>query len=647
MTTTLDPAHITNLVGTGSLSNGNLTLSSTGLSIATSTAAATGKQTFEITTNTDAFGGAYVCSDSSASDGFFVSWSGSNWVIYKNSDNSEFLIGPSSPSPSTTQIITVDPDVAGKKVSVRINGTSIFSNANVTSVAPTAWKVGVVAGDASVVGTTFTSSIKFSSLTYAPLSGYSEWDSSGGTAYTLSAAAGSYAITGTAALLKRSRRVVASAGSYAFTGSTAVVRKGYKATSGTGSYSVSGSSTTLRKASRLPVQSGSYAMNGSPVGTERGLKVSAGSSSYSLAGFDASFTRTYILGAESASYDLTGPDVGFSRSYVLKPQAAQYELTGSDVSLTKLSNKTLSADTASYAFNGSNISLTRSYRIDFDEGQYDFSGTDAGLILAENKQILVDAGSYYFTGTTASPLRGLNLSTLSASYSISGSSSLLKRDAFVLAGFGSYALTGNDASLTKTGHLSLPADAGSYSFTGSSSSLTQVRKLISESGIYVLTGSAASLIRAGSSDYTLSASPGSYLLSGQDIELIYTPIIGVRNPLERLKMYTGSMGSVSNREDWIVNISLVGDDGASFDLTGSEIVAFVCREGCSNNPVLSASVGNGIVLTDNYTMQWHFSEEQMASLCPQQYDVFCRVERDAITTQILSANVAIVEGGPS
>lgn len=119
------------------------------------------------------------------------------------------------------------------------------------------------------------------------------------------------------------------------------------------------------------------------------------------------------------------------------------------------------------------------------------------------------------------------------------------------------------------------------------------------------------------------------------------------NPLERLKMYTGSMGSVSNREDWIVDISLVGDDGTSFDLTGSEVVAYVCKRGCPNSPVLSASIGEGIVLTDDYTMQWHFSEEQMASLCPQQYDVFCRVERDDITTQLLAANIAIVEGGPA
>lgn len=121
----------------------------------------------------------------------------------------------------------------------------------------------------------------------------------------------------------------------------------------------------------------------------------------------------------------------------------------------------------------------------------------------------------------------------------------------------------------------------------------------------------------------------------------------VTNPLERLKMYTGSMGSVSNREDWIVNISLVGDDGTSFDISDAEIVAYICNRGCHDRAILSASLDDGIVLTDNYTMQWAFTEEEMARLCPQQYDVYCRITRDEITTQLLAANVTVVEGGPA
>lgn len=396
----------------------------------------------------------------------------------------------------------------------------------------------------------------------------------------LTAGGGSYAVTGTAASLKRGRKIAAAtAGSYGFAGSTVVVRKGYKAAAGAGSYGLAGSSAALRKASRIAVLAGAYAVTGTAANLKHGRRLPSVSGSYALSGADVSFHRSYAIGAGVASYGLTGDDVSFARSYVLKPAVGAYALTGADASFTKLSSKTVIAESGSYDLSGVDAKLLEAKRISAASGSYSHTGSDASLSLAVNKQLLTDAGSY--------------------------------------------ALFGQD------------------------SLIAQLRKVIAGSDIYALNGTDVSLIRTGSSDFTLDASPGVYLLSGQDIELIYTPIIGVRNPLERLKMYTGSMGSVSNREDWIVNISLVGDDGTSFDLTGANIVAYVCREGCSNSPVLSASLGDGIVLTDNYTMQWRFDEDQMASLCPQQYGVFCRVERDGITTQLLSANVAIVDGGPT
>lgn len=119
------------------------------------------------------------------------------------------------------------------------------------------------------------------------------------------------------------------------------------------------------------------------------------------------------------------------------------------------------------------------------------------------------------------------------------------------------------------------------------------------------------------------------------------------NPLENLKMYTGSLGAVSNREDWIVNITLVGADGTLFDITqASEIETFVCPQGCPNSPVLSASLDDGITLTDANTLQWAFDADEMSALCAAQYDVFARVTINSIVTQMLSASIAIIEGGP-
>jgi hypothetical protein len=244
------------------------------------------------------------------------------------------------------------------------------------------------------------------------------------------------------------------------------------------------------------------------------------------------------------------------------------------------------------------------------------------LVIASAKKISADVGSYTINGTASSLRHAWKVAAGSASYSLTGSAATLRRG------------------------LTTPASAGSYAIGGQAASLALLRRIIAQSEIYSLTGTDAALTKSTLIDLTLSAGIGEYLVTGEAISIVYTSRPGIYNPLGRLKMYVGSMGSVSNREDWIVNISLLDDDEEAFNLNGCEVVVYVCRRGCPDSPVLSAAIGNGIVLYDSYTLQWHFNEDQMATLCPQQYDVFCRVERDEITTQLLAANIAIVEGGP-
>lgn len=113
-------------------------------------------------------------------------------------------------------------------------------------------------------------------------------------------------------------------------------------------------------------------------------------------------------------------------------------------------------------------------------------------------------------------------------------------------------------------------------------------------------------------------------------------------------MYTGSLGSVSNREDWIVSSPLIDDDGTEVTLTDADFEFFVCRQGCPTSSVLSGSIDDGkITLPTSTSFQWAFTPDDLSVLCAGTYDVFLRVTIDDVTTQILSATVAIVEGGPS
>ncbi len=113
-------------------------------------------------------------------------------------------------------------------------------------------------------------------------------------------------------------------------------------------------------------------------------------------------------------------------------------------------------------------------------------------------------------------------------------------------------------------------------------------------------------------------------------------------------MYTGSLAPVARGEDWIAVSPLIDDDGAETDLTAATIVMSVCREGCPNTAILTASIDNGkITLPSSTTFQWACTQDDTATLCAGTYDVFLYVIIDTVRTQILSATVPIVEGGPT
>lgn len=85
---------------------------------------------------------------------------------------------------------------------------------------------------------------------------------------TLTAESGSYALTGTAAALKVTRRVAANAGTYAYTGT--VVTYHLRMPAASGSYALTGSAATLIAPENpsLDATAGSYALTGSTVGLD-------------------------------------------------------------------------------------------------------------------------------------------------------------------------------------------------------------------------------------------------------------------------------------------------------------------------------------------------------------------------------------------
>lgn len=196
---------------------------------------------------------------------------------------------------------------------------------------------------------------------------------------TLTAAVGSYTITGTAASPHRGRLVVAAAGSYVFTGTDITLSKsGAKA---------------------VNVEPGQYDITGTDASTLQGWKVDATTGgSYAITGTDPSTLHGYLTVADPESYVFTGTDTPVLQTRKLVPDASSYAFTGTDVGLVKSGTFVIVAGPGSYAITGTDATTIHGYKIAADAGSYALTGTDATLPRAF--KIFFDApGSYLITGT--------------------------------------------------------------------------------------------------------------------------------------------------------------------------------------------------------------------------------------------------------
>lgn len=277
--------------------------------------------------------------------------------------------------------------------------------------------------------------------------------SNGGTAYTMAADAGSYALTGTAATLRVGRVVAASAGSYTLTGTTAALRATRSVTAGAGSYALAGTAASLRAARTVAAASGAYTITGAAAGLAIGYRVGAAAGSYTLTGTAAALRAARTVTAGAGSYSLTGTDAALRLARAIVAAGGSYTLTGADAALI-------------------------------------YSGAGASTYT-----LTADAGSYALTGTNAALRRALALIAASGAYTVTGASSALRVARVVTAGAGAYTLTGASAALRAD--RVVVAGGGTYAITGSSAALRVARRLVAGSGAYVVTGTAAGLVWSG------------------------------------------------------------------------------------------------------------------------------------------------------
>jgi hypothetical protein len=179
------------------------------------------------------------------------------------------------------------------------------------------------------------------------------------TAFSLTASAGAYTLTGQAATLKAGRKVAAGAGAFSLTGQAATLKRGLKTSASTGSFALTGQAAALKATRtlsassgaftftgqaatlkygsgyRLAVDPGVFALTGQPITARAARKLSASGASYSLTGQAATLSRDHRLSAGSGAYSLTGQDAAFTyvRHIVFGADAGSFLLSGQDAAL--------------------------------------------------------------------------------------------------------------------------------------------------------------------------------------------------------------------------------------------------------------------------------------------------------------------------
>jgi hypothetical protein len=114
-------------------------------------------------------------------------------------------------------------------------------------------------------------------------------------------------------------------------------------------------------------------------------------------------------------------------------------------------------------------------------------------------------------------------------------------------------------------------------------------------------------------------------------------------------VYAGTLGAVSNMEDWVVSFTAIDTTGAPFSFTGAAMVVFICDPDVPKNPILSGSVADGtiVISADGFTVTFDFEAADMALLTANQYAVYMRMTLNGGVTQIFAgAGISINEGGP-
>ena len=406
-------------------------------------------------------------------------------------------------------------------------------------------------------------------------------EAGGGTAYTLTANAGSFTLTGQAATLRVGKVLTANAGSFTLTGQAATLRVGKTLTASAGSFTLTGQAATLSVGKALIASAGSFTLAGQAATLRAGRNLTSASGSFTLTGQAATLRSERILAADIGSFAIAGQTATLRTGKALTADIGNFTLAGQAAALRV--DRILTSSAGSFTLSGQAATLSVGKALTASAGSFALSGQAATLSVG--KTLTATAGSFTLSGQAAALRVDRILTSSVGSFTLSGQAATLSVGKTLTASAGSFTLSGQAAAL-RVGKA-LTASAGSFTLSGQAAALRVDRILISSAGSFTLSGQAATLsvgkaLTASAGSFTLAgqaaalragrnltSASGSFTLSGKDATL---------TALRSYRIYANAASFSLNGKaaSFRFNISIAADRG-SFALSGKAAILYVSR----------------------------------------------------------------------
>lgn len=326
------------------------------------------------------------------------------------------------------------------------------------------------------------------------------------THYTLTADAGSFALSGNDAGLRATRSLTAAVGAFTLTGND------------------TGLTSLPAPTERNYILGGLFPTYVQETGTRDFVLVAA-----YVEGTFPDALNAYSLPTTTGAFTLTGNATGLLRGYPLAAGLGAFVLTGTASGLTAA--RKLVAGTGTFSLTGQDAALTAGATVAVDVGVFALTGIDAGL--RADRKITSDVGSFSLTGNAAGLFKSYPLAAETGAFALTGQAVGFSVDRTLTGQVGAFSLVGNDADLVYQPNVttreyvlgglfpvyvqetndrdyvvsavflsetmgqpvaySLSVDAGAFVLTGNDAAFVRSYVLTAETGQFALVGNAAGL----------------------------------------------------------------------------------------------------------------------------------------------------------